>query len=71
MLQEIKDKILAWLPLMKTLEEMGYDPIKMMSEPVTIEATEAVYRALTICKEKYPEWYSVMLEGGLSACFEK
>lgn len=63
MFQKIKDHIEAWLPLMIEVEEMGHNPVKSMFEPLNIEIIEITYRALTVCKKKYPEWYSVMAEG--------
>ena len=63
MLQEMKIKIEAFLPLMKEIEAMGHNPVEMILIPidqVTLKTTEIVYQALTRCKEKYPEWYSVM-----------
>lgn len=56
----MKEQIEAWLPLMIEIEAMGHNPVKLMFGQVTIEITEIIYRALTICKTKYPEWYSVM-----------
>jgi hypothetical protein len=63
MLQKIKDHIETWLPLMIEIEQVGHNPVKLMCGPITIEATEIIYRALTVCKTKYPEWYSVMAKG--------
>lgn len=63
MIRKIKDHIEAFLPVMKEIEKMGHNPVKFMFEPLTIESTEIIYRALAVCKTKYPEWYSVMAEG--------
>ena len=61
--QESKNRVLAWLPLMNELENMGIDPVKhLFSGKITIEKLESSYVAITKCKEKYPEWYSVMSE---------
>ncbi len=60
MIPDIETKIKAWLPVMKEIEAMGHNPVKLMFGLLSIETTEIVYRALMICKTKYPEWYSVM-----------
>lgn len=60
MLQEIKAKVMVFLPVMIEIEKMGHNPVKLMFEQPTIELMEIVYRALTVCKTKYPEWYSVV-----------
>ena len=59
MLHSHKLKILLWLPLMKELERMGHDPVRLLfSGGVSLERSELFYRALTICKTKYPRWYA-------------
>ncbi|KKN47591.1 hypothetical protein LCGC14_0661590 [marine sediment metagenome] len=65
MIDIMKSKILAFLPVMKELEKAGYNPVKIMFSKtlLTIDEIEAVYKALTACKIKYPEWYSVMARG--------
>jgi hypothetical protein len=56
-----KAKIQAWLPVMKEIEAAGHDPVKLMfSGKISIAACEIIYRAITVCKTKYPEWYLVM-----------
>jgi hypothetical protein len=55
--------IQAWLPVMKEIERMGHNPVRLMFEPSTVKTAEIVYRALTVCKKKYPKWYSVMAKG--------
>ncbi len=60
-----ESKILAFLPVMKELEKTGYNPIKLMFYKTfpTMNEIEAIYKALVMCKIKYPEWYSVMARG--------
>ena len=64
MLHKHKLKILLWLPLMKELERMGHDPVRLLFSGrrggggVSAERSELFYRALTICKSKYPRWYA-------------
>jgi len=56
--------ILIWLPVMKELEHMGYDPIELLfgrGHP-NMKEVEASYKAISICKKKYPEWYEVVSE---------
>ena len=52
-----KEKILIFLPVMKELEIMGYNPIENMSGEQTMDKLEKRYVALTAAKRKYPKWY--------------
>ena len=61
-MHECKNRILAFLPVMKELELMGYNPVRYMfgsGEP-TIEEIENGYIALMRAKIKYPAWRKVM-----------
>jgi hypothetical protein len=52
-----KANILIFLPAMKELEAMGYDPVKVMTGKPSFVEIEATYVALTRAKAKYPQWY--------------
>lgn len=59
---EAKNRILAFLPVMKELELMGIDSVENMfvvgeSSMLSVEST---YIAIARAKEKYPEWYRVI-----------
>lgn len=62
MTEEHKARIMVFLPVMTEIEKMGYNPIQIMfgnkiRPPIKI--MEVVYRALTLCKTKYPKWYAM------------
>lgn len=61
--KQFKARILAWLPVMIEEEKMGINPVLLMlkaPDEITIEEVEMTYKAITVCKVKYPKWYSVM-----------
>ena len=60
----IKSHMTAWMPVNLELETMGYNVPELYSNkhPFSIELVEAIYVALTKCKEKYPQWYEAMSE---------
>lgn len=57
-----KNRILTFLPVMKEVEAMGHNPVEMMFGDgfPTMEEVEIGYVALSRAKEKYPEWYKVV-----------
>jgi len=57
-----KNHILTWLPVMKELERMGYNPVKLLFTKIelSMKEIEDSYVALSTCKERYPEWYKIV-----------
>lgn len=48
------------------MELIGYNPVRFLfnrnGQEYTIKEMEDVYKILTLCKKKYPEWYKVVSE---------
>lgn len=61
----MKNHILAFLPVMKELEAMSINPVRLMfsTNLPTIDEIEKCYVAISRARIKYPEWYKVMAEG--------
>ncbi len=57
---EAEQKILIFLPVMKELELMGLNPVKVMFSSRTFEETEKTYVAIGRAREKYPDWYAIV-----------
>lgn len=51
--------IRIFMPVLKEIEVMGYNPIETTSHQ-TIENVEITYKALTQAKIKYPLWYKTV-----------
>jgi len=61
-IKEMSDEqkqILIWLPVLQEIEAKGYNPIKFIFDNgvKTLEQIEIIYQALTVTKQKYPDWY--------------
>lgn len=59
--EEHKARVIVFLPVMIEIEKMGYNPVQIMfggRDQLTTKITEVIYRALTLCKTKYPKWYA-------------
>jgi len=62
-IQKDKNHILAFLPVMKELELMGHNPVKVVfGGGMNITEIEACYVAIGRAKVKYPKWYKVVSE---------
>lgn len=57
-----KEKILIFLPIMKELEAMGLNPIKIIFGKRSFEDAENCYIAIAKTKKKYPNWYKEVSE---------
>ena len=57
-----ENKILAFLPVMIELENMGHDPVKVMfgDDDLSIDIIGDCYVALTRAKSKHPEWFKTV-----------
>lgn len=61
MTEEQKNHILAFLPVLKELEAMGYDPIRTVYAPgLDLDRMGIAYAALMRAKAKYPKWDAVI-----------
>lgn len=59
--QEHKNHILAFMPVMKELELMGYNPVEILfGREFKIELIEDCYIAIFRAKKKYPKWSAVI-----------
>lgn len=63
-LREKKRKILLWMPVMKELEAMGYNPVRHMfvRHELTMKEIEDTYVAIRNAEAKYPKWNKVISE---------
>lgn len=61
-MQEPKNHIHTWLPVMKELEAMGHNPVEVIfgTKSLTMEVIEDCYVALHRATKKYPEWNKVV-----------
>ena len=61
-LEKYKSHILLWLPVMKEMELMGYNPVKFLfgGGALNMVDIENSYIAIQHAKIKYPEWYKVV-----------
>lgn len=55
-----QQRIIMFLPVMKELESMGYNPLKIMFQEGSFADIENTYIALTRAKAKYPKWYAIV-----------
>lgn len=58
MVDEAKNRVLAFLPVMIELENAGFNPVKVMfSGNLQMDEIEETYKAINRAKKKFPKWY--------------